>query len=172
MRLLGFCFLSLTLMACGASSSEITSQTTGDDELFPMMPDPDKTPGEVCSTPDRFRYPEQIPYCNRNVSTSTKREIIAEYDRELGFQVGDLARSKFKIDHYISLCMGGSNSKANLWPQHRSVYEITDNIEHKLCRLLAAGDVTQAYAIETLKFAKHNLDEAPGIEDQLDDMLD
>ena len=81
-------------------------------------------------------------------------------------------RQEFKIDHFIPLCMGGGNDVANLWPQHRTVYEVTDPLEDQLCQLMSLGDMDQAKAIETIRYAKHHLDEAKGIEDQMQQRLD
>src|SRR5688500_1500919 len=83
---------------------------------YPKHPEPDLTPGEYCNEASTLRYPERIRYCNRDVSTSTKREIIEEYDRRYGYHIGEMNRQEFKIDHFIPLCMGGSNGRRNLWP--------------------------------------------------------
>lgn len=78
-----------------------------------------------------------------------------------------MERGEFKIDHFIPLCMGGSNSRTNLWPQHRTVYEITDEMEMRLCELMAAGNMLQAEAMETIRYAKFHLDEVPRIMDDV-----
>ena len=72
-------------------------------------------------------------------------------------------RMKFKIDHFIPLCMGGSNDKSNLWPQHESVYKITDPLEPAMCNKMAEGKLLQAEAIDLIKYAKQHLDEVPRI---------
>ena len=74
-----------------------------------------------------------------------------------------MPRGKFKIDHYIPLCMGGSNERINLWPQHESVYKITDALEQKLCEKMAQGKMLQSEAIDLIREAKNHLDEAPDI---------
>lgn len=130
---------------------------------FPIKPDPSKTPGETCSHPNTYRYPERIAYCERDVDSETKREIIAEYDRDFGYRIRTMPRNQFKIDHYIPLCMGGSNQIENLWPQHESVYKITDPLEALLCQKMAEGVLKQADAIDMIKQAKNNLDQAPEI---------
>lgn len=123
------------------------------------------TPGSVCKNPSRYRYPEKIAYCERDVHSSLKREIIAEYDRKLGYRIQSMDRQAFKIDHYIPLCMGGSNRPDNLWPQHRSVYEVTDPLEQVLCEKMALGDIRQAQAIDLIRQAKNDLDKASEIFD-------
>ena len=122
----------------------------------------------TCKNPDQFRYPERIAYCSRSVSSRTKNRIIKTYDTRFGYNIGKMPRTDFKIDHYIPLCMGGDNDSANLWPQHKSVYEITDALEQKLCVLLERAVITQDAAIERIKYAKNNLDEVPAISQALD----
>lgn len=128
---------------------------------FPKGPNQELTPGDVCHNPDSYRYEERIAYCERDVDPKLKAQIIKQYDRELGYSVGSMPRGKFKIDHYIPLCMGGSNEAINLWPQHESVYKVTDPLEQVLCEKMADGRLLQAEAIDMIKRAKKNLDEAP-----------
>lgn len=128
---------------------------------YPTSPDPVLTPGELCNRPDSYRYPERIAYCERDVSGGEKNDIIRMYDRERGYRVGQMARKKFKIDHYIPLCMGGENSRDNLWPQHESVYKITDDLEALACDKMAKGKLLQADAITLIKSVKNDLSKAP-----------
>lgn len=122
------------------------------------------TPGSYCTRPNSYRYPERIPYCERNVSGGRKRQIIADYNQKLGYDIKNGDRSAFKIDHLIPLCAGGSNNDDNLWPQHHSVYEVTDQLENLICIKMSEGRLLQARAIELLMRAKHHLDEAPEIQ--------
>ena len=130
---------------------------------FPKNPDLHQTPGKLCSTPTEHRYPEQINYCERDVDTYTKNSIIAKYDTLFGYEIRSMKRVDFKIDHLIPLCAGGANSEENLWPQHKSVYAITDPIEPVLCEKMAQGKLKQADAIKLILKAKMNLDLAPAI---------
>ncbi len=132
----------------------------GVDGNFPTSPDRNLTPGEICSHPDAYRYPERIAYCERNVDSETKRQIIVNYDQQLGYRIRSMNRGQFKIDHYIPLCMGGANSVQNLWPQHKTVYEITDSLEALLCQKMADGRLKQADAIDMIKQAKNDLEMA------------
>lgn len=124
---------------------------------FPVGPDPRLTPGTLCGKADQRRYPEGIAYCERNVDTNQKKIIIRNYDSELGYSVGSMNRQEFKIDHFIPLCAGGSNENRNLWPQHRSVYEVTDPMEPLICEKMAAGRLKQADAIRLVRAAKLDL---------------
>jgi hypothetical protein len=121
---------------------------------FPLSPDPSMTPGSLCARPTERRYPERIAYCTRSVGSDRKRAIMRAYDEELGYRVTSMDRGAFKIDHYIPLCMGGSNESDNLWPQHMSVYQYTDALEELTCRRMAEGRLSQADAVELIKRAK------------------
>lgn len=126
---------------------------------YPTYPHP-ITPGSVCTKPIEYRYKEHIPYCGRIVSDSTKKYIIKLYDETYGFKVGSMDRQDFTIDHYISLCMGGSNEVNNLWTQHKSTKAITDPLEFLLCQKMVDGRVTQAESVRIIKEAKMNLNKA------------
>lgn len=130
------------------------------ESYYPTNPDPTLTPGDLCTRPSGYRYPERIAYCERNVSSGRKRQIIEDYNQKLGFEIKRSDRQQFKIDHLIPLCAGGSNDDQNLWPQHKTVYEITDPLEGILCEKMAAGKLLQERAVELILRAKHDLDEA------------
>lgn len=130
---------------------------------FPIAPDPQLTPGSLCRSSTKVRYPERIKYCKRDVSGGRKRGIFVKYD-QMGYRTGSMDRQLFKIDHYIPLCAGGSNEESNLWPQHFSVYRITDQLEEQVCLRMAEGKLSQKNAVELIKKAKNNLSLAPEIE--------
>lgn len=157
-------FSSLFALALAASSASAGALQ----ERFPTEPDAKLTPGTLCVRPDNYRYKEKIPYCNRDVESSRKWQIIRTYDQQLGYQIERMNRGDFKIDHFIPLCMGGSNETNNLWPQHKSVYVHTDPLEGKLCELMAQGKLLQKDAIETIRRVKlHELDPAKALSDAL-----
>ena len=116
------------------------------EETYPKGPDLSITPGALCDTPNEFRYPEKIPYCERAVSTATKWDVIDTYESK-GYDVRKYNRVEFKIDHLIPLCAGGANDESNLWPQHRTLYEKTDEIEAVLCQVMAADKISQTSAV-------------------------
>ncbi len=132
---------------------------------FPQHPDPEMTPGSYCRSPSSYRYPEHIPYCERHVSSGRKQRIIEDYNQKLGYNIRRGDRGQFKIDHLIPLCAGGSNNDDNLWPQHQSVYEITDPLEGLICEKMAKGRLLQARAVELLMRAKTHLDEVEQIQE-------
>ena len=129
-------------------------------ERYPTTPDESLTPGSTCQHPDSRRYEEQIPYCTRNVTSGRKAQIFARYDKELGYETRRMDRYQFKIDHYIPLCMGGSNDDDNLWPQHKTIYEKTDYVEGLLCELMAKDRMSQADAIVKIRELKADPDHA------------
>ncbi len=138
----------------------ITTQAFAID--YPKGPDNSLTPGSFCANPDSYRYPENIAYCRRDVSQDRKNGIFLIYKNDLGFNMGE-TRKHFKIDHYIPLCAGGSNKQDNLWPQHSSIYSITDPIESVGCQKLGNGLITQKELVDLIRLAKNNLDEAADV---------
>jgi hypothetical protein len=151
--------LATAIVLSFVSISTFAYSSTGN---FPKGPDATLTPGALCEHPTEYRYPEKINYCERDVSSDLKKAIFVQYD-QLGYRTRDLNRMAFKIDHYIPLCMGGANSQKNLWPQHESVYAITDPLEPLLCEKMANGRLLQKKAVEYIIYAKNHLDEVPRI---------
>ncbi len=133
---------------------------------YPMGPDSNLTPGEICKNSRTLRYPERISYCARDVSSNRKKIIFEDY-RKLGFILPPNDRGSYKIDHYIPLCAGGSNSPANLWPQHKSIYAITDPVEPLVCNKMSEGRLKQSEAVELIKKVKNDLSQADEVLDYL-----
>jgi hypothetical protein len=172
MKATRFLLLGLFIVSCGSAPDNSRLNDADMEAMrFPLGPDHSVTPGETCQKADTLRYPEKIPYCSRDVSSSEKNAIIRHYDKTFGYQIGSMNRSDFKIDHYIPLCMGGSNSSKNLWPQHKSVYEKTDPLEQKLCELMSAGKLLQKDAMEKIRRAKNNLDQVQAVQADIDDLI-
>lgn len=115
---------------------------------YPLAPDPQMTPGELCSEADpdfeSHRYSEKIPYCVRNVSFSRRQKI---YDL---YQIPEHCRAQYTVDHFIPLALGGNNSDANLWPEHRSVKSARHRLEMDLFLALSRGELNQEEAIEII----------------------
>ncbi len=137
-------------------------------DKYPTMPDASLTPGAICEDSDVHRYPENIVYCDRDVDTKLKNEIIRQYDEQLGFSIRTISRGEFKIDHFIPLSIGGSNSRDNLWPQHRTVYTQTDPLEHMLFERIKEGRIKQQDAIRVIREAKLNLGRVPELIDYVE----
>lgn len=151
--------LTLIGLILSFTSAALAVETTA----FPQTPQPSLTPGDLCASGSHFRYPEKVRYCERAVSGDDKDQIVKRYDATFGYKIESIGRRNFKIDHFIPLCMGGSNEEKNLWPQHPSVYEVTDPLEPVLCQKMAEGRLKQADAVRMIKEAKLDLSKAPKI---------
>ena len=136
-------------------------------EMFPSGPNQQLTPGKLCTKPENHRYPENIPYCGRHVDSSTKALIIKNYDEKLGYQIQTMDRKDFKIDHFFPLCAGGGNDIENLWPQHKSVFAVTDALEALVCLKMSEGKLLQKDAIAIIIEAKNDLSKVDGITKRL-----
>lgn len=139
----------------------VLSTVTFAGDKFPKMPNETMTPGDLCTDSPNHRYPENIVYCERNVDSQLKNQIIKMYDEQFGYQIRQMNRGDFKIDHFIPLSIGGSNSIKNLWPQHKSVYTVTDELEHLLFQKISEGRIKQEEAIRVIREGKTNLDRVP-----------
>ena len=121
------------------------------------MPQQEITPGSLCERPDELRYQERINYCNRSVGGALKARVFDTYEN-LGYELlRRFPRAEFKIDHFIPLCAGGSNEEDNLWPQHRQIFSITDELEQVTCEKLAQGRIRHAEALDFIRRGKLNL---------------
>jgi hypothetical protein len=130
---------------------------------YPKGPDAGLTPGSLCDRPTEYRYPERIAYCERDVPTHVKTVIFDLYRDQLGYKLEIRRREDYKIDHFIPLCAGGSNHENNLWPQHISIFTITDPLESTGCEKLKDGRITQLKLVELIRQAKRNIADAPRI---------
>ena len=151
--------LSKVLLSVAALSLSLQVFAGGN---YPIKPDPRLTTGMLCDRPVEYRYPEHVAYCGRDVTTETKAEIFTAY-RKIGYPMSSTDRADYKIDHYIPLCMGGANEKINLWPQHVSIYQITDSIEALLCDKMKQGKLSQAKAVVFMKGVKNDLTTASAL---------
>lgn len=127
---------------------------------FPLGPDSSLTPGALCDRPDSYRYPERIAYCNRVVDYTLKEDVFREY-RHNGYRLKIADRGDYKIDHLIPLCAGGSNRETNLWPQHVSIFKITDPMESLGCEKLKLAKIKQLQLVKLIIAAKRDLKLVP-----------
>jgi hypothetical protein len=134
---------------------------------FPKIPELTVTPGKLCDKPSSRRYAESIAYCERDVIYQTKKLVIETYDNSFGYAIGKMNRVDFKIDLLIPLCVGGSNDQANLWPQHKSSFVITDPFEYLVCTKMSLGKLKQNNAVLIILEGKTHLDRVPQLIRQL-----
>lgn len=131
-----------------------TSITFAGTALTPEHPDPEATPGDVCSRENRdfqeYRYQEKIAYCQRNVSNGTKSAIYEFYG------IPTNKRRYYTIDHFIPLSIGGSNDPANLWPEHKKIKELRLHLEEEVYQAVRDGQMKQSDAIDKIIEAKMN----------------
>lgn len=120
----------------------------------PEKPDPEVTTGELCDRGNAdfegYRYKQKIAYCRRNVEPSLKAEIYEEYG------VKKSARINYTIDHFIPLSIGGSNSRVNLWPEHKKIKALRANLETEVFEAVRDGHMTQEDAVQKIIKAKMN----------------
>ena len=131
----------------------------------PMTPDATLTPGALCTSPTEYRYAEHIAYCERNVSSATKADVFRIYKKR-GFTLSE-PRDHYKIDHFVPLCAGGSNDIKNLWPQHESIFTVTDDLEAVGCERMKLGKIKQKDFLALLKKAKYDNSKAKEVLDYL-----
>lgn len=126
--------------------------------VIPIVPDPELTPGHLCDENDpdfvEHRYPEQIPWCKRNVWPRDRHKAFDAYNIPRDCRPG---HTPYIIDHMIPLSIGGSNSAKNLWPEFHLVGKHWGDLEFEMYQKLAAGEISQAEAIETIVAAKTGL---------------
>lgn len=119
---------------------------------FPHVPNDAMTPGEFCDRqdPDYLgdAYPEKIAKCERDVIFVTKQKV---YDL---YSVKPSCRKNYTIDHFIPLSLGGDNSIENLWPEHKAVKALRQNLELDLFQDLRDGKISQAEAVRKIRQAK------------------
>ena len=105
----------------------------------PILPDPKLTPGDVLDVSLADIQVKGYSAKVRNVPISVKREVYAEY----GIQHWN--KGEYEVDHLISLSLGGSNSKKNLWPESYLTEpwnaRTKDALEFRLLALVRDGKV-------------------------------
>ena len=120
---------------------------------FPYTPEGIQS-GSLCSPQDphflKYRYEEQIPYCERNVRESLKSRIFAAYGVPLR------CRHEYTIDHFIPLALGGSNRIDNLWPEHKRVKAVRYDLEVNLYLAMKNSQIRQREAVQAIIQAKLN----------------
>lgn len=101
------------------------------------LPDKDCTPGAILAASTKNQicqtgYSASV----RNVSTTTKNEVYAEYG------IASHLTGEYEVDHLIPLEVGGSNDISNLWPeaaQPTPGFHEKDKVENYLHAQVCSG---------------------------------
>lgn len=96
------------------------------------------TNSHFCSRKDpdfkEYRYKQNIPVCERNVSYNTRKRVYEKY------KISADIRRTYTIDHLVPLSLGGSNNEKNLWPQPRA--QSTAPLETEIYYKVKRGEIT------------------------------
>jgi hypothetical protein len=144
---------SLAMHACErtATPRDVAPPIDTLDQPTPIRPDSAMTPGaaldvtavDVCTPGFASRI--------RHVTAQTKRKVYAAYG------ITAHGPGDYEVDHLISLELGGSNARTNLWPQsyHTQPWNarVKDALENRLHRMVCAHTIPletaqQAIAID------------------------
>jgi cytochrome c1 len=123
--------VGLVLLASPAGAT-----SAPDSALTPGATSPSVTQANIHQTICTSGYTQTV----RNVSTRTKSRVYAAY------RVAKGQKRKYVIDHLVPLELGGSNDRANLWPQLRADAEAKDTAEEALHGLVYSNQVDLAAA--------------------------
>jgi hypothetical protein len=128
-----------TIARVDVSAFEPRSKLTGC-EADGAYPDRACTPGAIFpnATKDEICVPGYSRSV-RNVSSQKKESIYAAYG------ISSRSPGQYKIDHLISLQLGGSNDTANLFPkaaEPRPGFHEKDRVENYLHAQMCAGTIT------------------------------
>lgn len=105
----------------------------------PLVPDAQKTPGDVLTTDASVICVKGYTKTVRNVPQAIKEQAYRNYG------ITSRKPKEYEIDHLISLELGGSNSIRNLWPQSYITQplnaHVKDELENKLHELICSGQL-------------------------------
>jgi len=126
--------------AAGRTELGTASKTT-DCRVRGSLPDPACTPGAVLAsaTPGRIcvaGYTARV----RNVSETLKGRVYAAYG------IASHAAGSYEVDHLVPLELGGSNARANLWPERAPGFGRKDALENAYHDAVCNGTLELAVA--------------------------
>jgi hypothetical protein len=105
----------------------------------PIVPDAQKTPGDVLTTDAKVICVPGYTKTVRNVPQAIKEQAFNIYG------ITSRKPKEYEIDHLISLELGGSNSIRNLWPESYITQplnaHVKDKLENKLHELICSGQL-------------------------------
>ncbi len=130
---------SATSSSGGAPHFGVQTKTSGCMVRGPLQ-DSACTPGAIIAsaTKDVICQPGYARSV-RNVPTSEKDQVYAEYD------IASHSPGEYEVDHLVSLELGGSNDIANLWPEAASPkpgFHQKDKVENYLHDQVCSGAIS------------------------------
>jgi hypothetical protein len=106
----------------------------------PIVPDAQKTPGDVLTTDAKIICVPGYTKTVRNVPQAIKEQAYRSYG------ITTRQPGEYEVDHLISLELGGSNSIRNLWPESFVTQplnaHVKDKLENKLHELICSGQLS------------------------------
>jgi hypothetical protein len=105
----------------------VSSEKAGSENIYP---NPELTPGDVMTVNKSIVCVTGYTSTVRDVSTSLKKKVYAEYNVEY-----PQLRGSYEVDHFIPLELGGSNDITNLWlepAEPRPGFHEKDRVENYL----------------------------------------
>ncbi len=123
----------------GAPHFDVQTKTSGCMVRGPLQ-DSACTPGAIIAsaTKDVICQPGYARSV-RNVPTSEKDQVYAEYD------IASHSPGEYEVDHLVSLELGGSNDIANLWPEAafpKPGFHEKDKVENHLHDQVCSGAIS------------------------------
>lgn len=114
----------------------------------PLVPDPKLSPGNVLTSDPKLVCVSGYVKTVRNVPQSLKEQVYREYG------ITSRQSGEYKIDHLISLELGGRNSIRNLFPESFKTMplnaHVKDALENRLHDLACSGKITLAEAQQAI----------------------
>jgi hypothetical protein len=105
----------------------------------PIVPDSQKTPGDVMTTDPNVICVPGYTKKVRDVPQDIKEQAYRSYG------IYSRQKGEYEVDHLISLELGGSNSIKNLWPEsfvtHPLNAHVKDELENKLHELICSHQI-------------------------------
>lgn len=104
------------------------------------LPDSARTPGAIFPVTRTDICTPGYSRAVRNVPSAMKRDVYASYG------ITHHEPGEYEVDHLISLELGGSNSKRNLWPQSYRTQpwnaRVKDALENRLHSMVCSGQIS------------------------------
>jgi len=126
-----------TLSQPGSSTASIEATSPSASRDPRLYPDPVLTPGETLTvTAEQVSVPGYSSKV-RDVSTTMKRQVYTEYGLSYPQKTGS-----YECDHFIPLCLGGSNAIENLWAEPSPEFRWKDGLEVYLWREVRARKIS------------------------------